>query len=32
VDIVGLGITEYSPRDAMLLSGMLRRLPIVSDA
>src|SRR5262249_10950913 len=32
VDIVGLGITEYSPRDAMLLSDMLRRLPIVSDA
>ena len=30
VDIVGLGITEYSPRDAMLLSDMLRRLPIVS--
>jgi arginase len=31
-DIVGLGITEYTPRDAMLLSDMLRRLPIVSDA
>lgn len=31
VDIVGLGITEYMPRDAMLLSDMLRRLPIVSD-
>jgi arginase len=30
VDIVGLGITEYSPRDAVLLSDMLRRLPIVS--
>lgn len=31
-EIVGLGITEYAPRDAMLLSDMLRRLPIVSDA
>jgi arginase len=31
-DIVGLGITEYAPRDAMLLADMLRRLPIVSDA
>lgn len=31
VDIVGLGITEYAPRDAMLLADMLRRLPIVSD-
>jgi arginase len=31
VDIVGLGITEYTPRDAMLLSDMLRRLPLVSD-
>lgn len=31
-DIVGLGLTEYTPRDAMLLSHMLRRLPIVSDA
>jgi arginase len=30
-DIVGLGITEYAPRDAMLLSDMLRRLPVVSD-
>lgn len=30
VDIVGLGITEYMPRDAMLLADMLRRLPIVS--
>jgi arginase len=29
-DIVGLGITEDMPRDAMLLSDMLRRLPIVS--
>lgn len=32
VDIVGLGITEYTPRDALLLADMLRRLPIVSDA
>ncbi len=32
VDIVGLGITEYAPRDAMLLADMLRRLPIVNDA
>jgi arginase len=30
-DVVGLGITEYMPRDAMLLSDMLRRLPLVSD-
>jgi arginase len=30
-EIVGLGITEYMPRDAMLLSDMLRHLPIVSD-
>jgi arginase len=30
-EIVGLGITEYMPRDAMLLSDMLRRLPIISD-
>jgi arginase len=32
VNIVGLGITEYAPRDALLLSDMLRRLPIVGDA
>jgi len=32
VDIVGLGITEYAPSDAMLLADMLRRLPIVSGA
>jgi arginase len=32
VDIVGLGITEYMPRDAILLSDMLRRLPIMGDA
>ena len=32
VDVVGLGITEYTPHDAILLSHMLRRLPIVSDA
>jgi arginase len=32
VDVVALGITEYAPRDAMLLSEMLRRLPIVGDA
>lgn len=32
VDIVGLGITEYSPRDAMLLAGMLRRMPLIGDA
>ena len=31
-DVVGLGITEYTPHDAILLSDMLRRLPIVSDA
>jgi arginase len=31
VDVVGLGITEYTPHDAVLLSDMLRRLPIVSD-
>jgi len=31
VDIVDLGITEYTPRDALLLSDKLQRLPIVSD-
>jgi arginase len=31
VDVVGLGITEYTPHDAVLLSDMLRRLPIVGD-
>ena len=31
VDVVGLGITEYTPHDAITLSDMLRRLPIVSD-
>lgn len=31
VNIVGLGITEYAPRDAMLLADMLRRLPIVGE-
>lgn len=30
-DVVGLGITEYVPRDAILLSDMLRHLPIVGD-
>jgi arginase len=32
VDVVGLGIAEYMPHDAILLADMLRRLPIVSDA
>ena len=31
VDVVGLGITEYTPHDAIMLSDMLRRLPIVND-
>jgi arginase len=31
VDIVGLGITEYWPHDAILLAGMLRQLPIIGD-
>ncbi|UCG23883.1 MAG: arginase family protein [Chloroflexota bacterium] len=31
VDVVGLGITEYTPHDAVLLSDMLQRLPILSD-
>jgi len=30
-EIVGLGITEYTPRDAALLHNMLRRLPIVNE-
>lgn len=32
VDVVGLGITEYTLHDAILLTDMLRQLPIVSDA
>lgn len=32
VDVVGLGIAEYWPHDAILLADMLRWLPIVSDA
>ncbi len=31
-DVVGLGITEYVPRDALRLAGMLRRLPLVGSA
>jgi len=31
-DVVGLGIAEYVPHDAILLADMLRRLPIVGDA
>ena len=28
-DVVGLGITEYAPRDAVLLADMLKHLPVV---
>lgn len=31
VDVVGLGIAEYWPHDAILLANMLRRLPLVGD-
>jgi arginase len=30
-DIVGLSITEYTPRDAVALAEMLRQLPIVRE-
>lgn len=30
-DVVGLGITEYTPHDAILLSDMLRRMPIMTE-
>ena len=29
-DVVGLGITEYTPHDAILLSKMLQRMPILT--
>jgi arginase len=29
VDLVGLGVTEYMPREALRLQSMLQRLPLI---